>query len=118
MKLFLKGLFGGGSWGIYLVFLTVIGGGYLRMKHAESKVDKLEIEIQQKDEALASKDNVIASQARSQARRTVAQQELDGVEDEIAKQPESFECVRSPSIDTALGFLREQSANDTNDSGK
>lgn len=108
MKAALKALFGGGSSYVYMAFLA--GAVIFAVHYADIKGDlkTAKLERDAYKEQSESKDATIASQARSQARRSDSAQKLNTTEDAINALPQTTSCVSSPSVKSVIVSLHNE----------
>jgi len=108
--LFLKGLFGGGSWGIYLVALAVIGAFLLERGHMKERITELKTEVA---DAEIARDNAVQGQlsmARTDTRRADQDAQSEKEEDALNALPVTRDCANSKPIQSVIGRMWDNSA--------
>lgn len=108
VKGILKGLFGGGSSIVYVAFAGIALGGWFHYQDVKADRDRYE---QERDAAVAqslAKDQTIASQARTGARRAEANAEQSQAEEAIHAVPDTIHCAASEPVVVALDVLRKR----------
>ena len=109
---FIKGLFGGGSWGIYLVLAAVIGAFMLERGHMKGRIVELKSEVAT---AEAAKDSAIAGQlslAASQGRRDKKDADSKQEEDTINALPKTYDCAQSEPVRAVIDRMWDEQRND------
>ena len=106
-----KFLSGGAGYAILiLIGGGLVGGIWLKYDSAIKKAERLEQEAIIKDARIKSQDGIIASNARTAARRDNAATHQNNTEDAINAVPDSQKCANSAPLITGLGIMRERAS--------
>ena len=103
-----KGLFGGGSLGVYLVMLTAAGGFYFHYKGIKKNLAKAEARVELLEAESSAKSDTIASQARQNQRKADSSVKQQEDEDAISSTTDSNQCSTSEPIIVTLERLRDE----------
>ena len=106
----LRAFFGGGASYLFLGLGAAILFQYWQILDLRQGQAALKAERDQAVATAKEKDTVIVSQARQYQRQVQTRKDEANAEDIINAVPDSEQCIRSASINSAIGWLREHEA--------
>ena len=104
----LKAFFGGHSWVGFGALGVVILGLWWDYSATKSKNEELKLSVENLETEVKQKDETIASQARTAARREQAGKQSQELQKAITDAPQTNECGNSESIRIVLDSLYER----------